>query len=80
MPIADPRSFNQMGSATRLRTALMALGYFDDGDVSSISEREKDLLTGARDRVRDLPEVELTYGSLVVDIGPCEETVSVSPK
>ena len=53
------------------RTALMALGYFDDGDAGSISKREKDLLVAARDRIRDLPEVALTYGSLVVDVAPC---------
>jgi len=52
------------------RTALMAIGYFDDGDVRSITKHEKALLVAARDRTRDLPEVELTYGSLVVDIAP----------
>lgn len=50
------------------RTALMALGYFDDGDVSSISKAEKDLLTDRRDRVRDLPKIDMTRGSLVADL------------
>lgn len=60
------------------RTALMALGYFEDGDVRSIAPQEKRLLVEARDRVRDLPDVALTYGSLVVDIGPCQDTSGIT--
>ena len=56
------------------RTALMALGYYEDGDLPSIPRRVREVLIGARDRVRDLPEVRLTAGSLVVEIGPCEES------
>jgi hypothetical protein len=58
------------------RTAMMAIGYFEDGDVSTITPAEKRLLVEARDSVGDLPEVALTYGSLVVGVGPCEETLT----
>lgn len=61
------------------RTALMAIGYFEDGDVGSISAQEKRVLIEARDRVRDLPEIALVYGSLVVEIGPCEEPSGMRP-
>jgi hypothetical protein len=62
------------------RTALMALGYFEDGDVNLMKPQEKRVLIEARDRVLDLPEVVLTYGSLVVDIGHCEDTSGMKPR
>lgn len=44
------------------RTMLMAIGYFEDGDVGTISSSEKQRLLDARDRVRDIPEVRLLPG------------------
>ncbi len=43
---------------------LRALGYFDDGDLPTLSKADRDLLTNARDRVRDVPIVPLIGGSL----------------
>lgn len=44
------------------RTALMAIGYFDDGDVAVISPGDKRILVNARDAVRDLPEITVLPG------------------
>lgn len=43
---------------------LKALGFFRDGDLPSLSQREQTLLRAARDRVSAIPDVALTYGSL----------------
>jgi hypothetical protein len=43
---------------------LKALGFFRDGDLPSLSQREQSLLRAARDRVNAIPDVALTYGSL----------------
>jgi hypothetical protein len=40
-------------------TVLRAIGYFEDGDVSSLGEKEKKLLRAARDAVGDLPAVKI---------------------
>lgn len=61
------------------RTTLMALGYFKDGDVGSIAPHERQVLTRARDRVRELPKIVMTKGSLVVDVGPCDPVGSTGP-
>ncbi|HYI26308.1 MAG TPA: nucleotidyl transferase AbiEii/AbiGii toxin family protein [Bradyrhizobium sp.] len=45
---------------------LKALGYFKDGDLPSLSKNDQDLLRAARDRVNEIPDVELKYGPLVV--------------
>lgn len=43
---------------------LRALGFFRDGDLPNLPKADQDLLRAARDRVTDVPEVELTLGSL----------------
>ena len=54
------------------RTALMAIGYFEDGDIRSLTREEKRTLVAARDRVRDLPDVTLITGSLAIPPHPCD--------
>ncbi len=41
--------------------ALRALGFFKDGDLSSLPREDQDTLRGARDRVSAIPDVQLTY-------------------
>lgn len=43
---------------------LKAVGYFEDGDVQSLPEKDKEILRSARDRVRAIPDIVLTRGSL----------------
>jgi hypothetical protein len=43
---------------------LKALGFFKDGDLPSLSKQDQDILRAERDRVRAVPDVTLTYGSL----------------
>jgi hypothetical protein len=45
---------------------LRALGFFKDGDLPSLPKVDQDVLRAARDRVKQIPEVELKYGSLAV--------------
>jgi hypothetical protein len=47
------------------RTALMAIGYFEDGDIRSLTPEEKQILVTARDSVRELPESPPVRRSLV---------------
>jgi hypothetical protein len=54
------------------RTALTAIGYFGDGDISSLTPEEKRTLTNARDLVRELPDVAVRPGSLVIELGECD--------
>jgi len=50
---------------------LKAIGYFKDGDLQSLPKTDQDVLRAARDRVTEIPEVALTYGSLAVELGKC---------
>jgi hypothetical protein len=43
---------------------LRALGFFKDGDLASLLSSDQDILRAARDRVREIPEVSLSRGSL----------------
>jgi hypothetical protein len=43
---------------------LKAIGYFKDGDLPSLAKADQDVLRSARDRIMEIPEVSLTYGSL----------------
>ena len=52
-------------------TALVSIGYFEDGDLPSLPTRERTILLNARDAVRDLPTITLSPGSLAVERGPC---------
>jgi hypothetical protein len=45
---------------------LKALGFFKDGDLPSLPSADQALLRAARDRVRTIPDVALTHGSLAV--------------
>jgi Nucleotidyl transferase AbiEii toxin, Type IV TA system len=42
--------------------ALRAIGFFDDGDLSTLSASDREILTNARDRVIELPDVHLKAG------------------
>ena len=44
--------------------ALKAVGYFKDGDLPSLPKRDQDILRTARDRVSEIPEIEIRDGSL----------------
>jgi hypothetical protein len=50
---------------------LRAIGYFKDGDLPSLPETDQDILRAARDRVAEIPDVAMTYGSLAVALGDC---------
>jgi Nucleotidyl transferase AbiEii toxin, Type IV TA system len=43
---------------------LRAIGYFKDGDLSSLSEADRNILRAARDSVSAIPDVPIRYGSL----------------
>jgi hypothetical protein len=43
---------------------LRALGFFEDGDLESLSTKDRNILRSARDRIGKLPEVSLKPGSL----------------
>jgi hypothetical protein len=43
---------------------LRAIGYFDDGDLNTLSTADRDVLCKARDRIGQLPEVHIKSGSL----------------
>jgi hypothetical protein len=60
-------------------TVLRALGWFKDGDLPSLSEADRDVLTAAIDRVGDVPSVAITSRSLAVATGECDEIVVMRP-
>ncbi|SRR6266702_3397641 len=41
---------------------LRALGFFDDGDLNTLGASDRDILSSARDRVGQLPEIRLKKG------------------
>jgi len=43
---------------------LRALGFFEDGDLKTLGTADRDVLRAARDRVGNLPEIQLRPGSL----------------
>jgi hypothetical protein len=43
---------------------LRAIGYFDDGDLNTLSAADRDILCKARDRIGQLPGVVMKRGSL----------------
>jgi Nucleotidyl transferase AbiEii toxin, Type IV TA system len=45
---------------------LRAMGFFRDGDLPSLPKSDQDILRKARDRVSEIPEVAIAYGSLAV--------------
>jgi hypothetical protein len=48
--------------------ALRAIGFFKDGDLPALPKGDQEVLRAARDRVSEIPEVALTYGSLTAEI------------
>jgi hypothetical protein len=50
---------------------LRAMGFFKDGDLPSLPKADQDVLRKARDEVKEIPEIALTYGSLAVELGKC---------
>lgn len=56
-------AFKQMFDG-ELAQVLRAIGYFDDGDLSTLTTADRDALCNARDRISQLPEVYLKSGSL----------------
>jgi nucleotidyltransferase AbiEii toxin of type IV toxin-antitoxin system len=51
---------------------LRAMGFFKDGDLPSLPAADQNILRAARDRVSEIPEVPLTYGSLAVALSNCK--------
>jgi hypothetical protein len=47
---------------------LRALGYFKDGDLSSLPRTDQDLMRAARDSVVEVPNVVVTLGSLALPL------------
>ena len=43
---------------------LRAIGFFKDGDLPSLPKSDQDVLRTARDRVSEIPEVQIIRGSL----------------
>jgi hypothetical protein len=56
--------------------ALRAIGFFKDGDLSSLLKSDQDILRKARDRVSDIPEVVITHGSLATTASASHRTRS----
>jgi len=56
-------------------TVLRALGWFKDGDVASLGERDRKTLLAARDRLGDLPTIAIAAGTLAVPTGDCDDMV-----
>ena len=64
--ISLPRALGAFKSMFKGEPAevLRALGYFKDGDLPNLGKAEREVLTDARDRVREIPVVSLMMGSL----------------
>ena len=45
---------------------LRAIGYFKDGDLPSLPKADQDILRAARDRVTEIPDIELKSGLLSI--------------
>jgi hypothetical protein len=52
---------------------LRALGFFRDGDLPSLPKSDQNILRAARDRVSEIPDVPITFGSLAVALGDCNK-------
>jgi nucleotidyltransferase AbiEii toxin of type IV toxin-antitoxin system len=61
-------AFSQM-FGTDLALPLKVLGYFKDGDLPSLSTADRDILRGTRDRVTEIPAIDLKRGSLAARTG-----------
>ena len=45
---------------------LRAIGYFRDGDLPTLAKADQDLLRNARDQVIEVPDVQITPGTLAI--------------
>jgi len=45
---------------------LRAVGYFEDGDLHTLSKADREQLLSARDRVLEIPDVQVVPGSLAL--------------
>ena len=45
---------------------LRAMGFFKDGDLPSLPKSDQDVLRKARDRVSEIPDVQIIHGPLAV--------------
>ncbi len=43
---------------------LRAMGFFKDGDLPSLPESDQIILREARDRISEIPDIAIKYGSL----------------
>jgi hypothetical protein len=59
---------------------LRAIGFFEDGNLASLSQADRRTLTAARDAVKGLPNVRLTSKSLAIAMGDCDEIRSLRPR
>jgi hypothetical protein len=50
---------------------LRAIGYFKDGDLSTLPKADQNLLRSARDQVDELPDVRITPGQLATELDAC---------
>jgi Nucleotidyl transferase AbiEii toxin, Type IV TA system len=48
---------------------LRAIGYFKDGDLPTLAKADQDLLRNARDQVIEVPDVQITPGTLAIASG-----------
>lgn len=60
--VSLPRSLAAFGGEPA--QVLRAIGFFEDGDLRSLSASDRHILRAARDRVRDLPDMPLKPGLL----------------
>jgi hypothetical protein len=60
-------------------TVLRALGYFEDGNLASLDNADRSVLSAAAAGIGNLPSVSISPGSLAVPMGDCEELVEFPP-
>jgi hypothetical protein len=52
---------------------LRAIGYFQDGDLPTLPKADQELLRNTRDQVLEVPDVQLTSGTLAIQIDKCTQ-------
>ena len=64
--VSLPRALGAFAKMYRQDAALplKAIGYFKDGDLAMLPAADQEILRAARDRVSDIPDVTVTFGSL----------------
>jgi len=56
---------------------LRALGFFKDGDLPSLDQNDRDTLTAARDRIREVPSIAIRSRALAIPVGDCSDIIEV---